>query len=172
MNSECNVCQNPLSTKTPCHLVEKQLVCDTCYGNYKPDKDTEEIITDSCDVCKWEIFEDDILYLFLGRLICETCYTEQLCHRCGLTSPDFVNTYCDGCERMIALTCQCVAVTWCQSTSCICRDCIVQSKLHLRCEKCSKDMVDDLKSADFPGIVEDGGSPILCSTCSKMVVIE
>lgn len=120
-----------------------------------------------CAVCAHEIDEEDSIHLVKQRLICETCYTERICHRCSAISDHYINTVCDHCNRNISLApCTCVAITWCQSTKCICRDCLQYTDITLNCSKCNADIIGLLEDESYPRVCEDGSEVLLCQKCS------
>ncbi len=131
-------------------------------------KNQKLIITSSiCYGCKHEIFPDDDAHLVNNLLICEVCWCENVCHRCGNLEDEYIHMACEICNRKIG-HCKCLAICWCQSVDCICRDCIQRVKFKIKCDKCKIDLADDLSKESFPTICEDSGDDVLCLKCSKL----
>lgn len=119
-----------------------------------------------CASCKYQVDPDDIVHIVNWDIICETCYSEKMCHRC-----DQLYEYimvCINCKRHIALTgCPCLAITWCQSAECICRDCLSCVDYEVKCHNCNVNILELLKDEEYPGICEDGDEKLLCEICRK-----
>jgi hypothetical protein len=100
-----------------------------------------------------------------NNLFCYSCFDENVCNRCYLICNDYIHTRCSICEKTISLECNCCAVCSCQSVDCYCKDCVIKSKINIKCSKCKKNIINDLCCDEYPLIVEDAGTEIKCSKC-------
>ncbi len=100
-----------------------------------------------------------------GDIVCDTCYTEKMCERCGsYDDTSYESLTCEDCKRFMLVHCGCVAVSWCQSSDTICRDCVLLRKPHeLVCESCNRDLRVDL-SEEF-SLCKDAKERVLCMSC-------
>ena len=65
------------------------------------------------------------------------------CERCDAQVLDFQNLQiCETCRRFVSTEteCDCIAVVYCQSEWCICKDCVQTCNMDLKCEKCGVDL--------------------------------
>lgn len=84
---------------------------------------------------------------------------ESICEKCEHFS-DRVSYFCNICNSELTIECNCVAIVWCQSLDCICKECVIKYE-DIICEKCGKKINNYLSKRNSKILIEDSGD-ILC----------
>ena len=86
------------------------------------------------------------------------------CHRCGLKEDGDDYKICGFCQKQVLLECGCCAVTWCQATEGVCRDCWRRYPTLLNCDLCGNTV--GLGGLDTV-FVDDYYTHVRCAGCGK-----
>lgn len=130
-------------------------VCMKCAKSFKHEKKR-------CHYCD-EIADRKID----GKLVCGNCWDENMCQFCFKHIDELMFQICMYCSRNIGMICNCIAISWCQSGECICKECFFKKKgwkkMKFKCQKCGKKgVLEDRIVNNVVPFVEDYP---LCDEC-------